>query len=118
MRYDLPFRLALKSGAVDSSTCLIGTAHGYHREEWQDQLAVWQLRVLHTVHLVLSYVLFLGAAHLQTEASVVGVWYLVFESFTCKIRPTCSCLDWVKLEFVDQQLRRQPKDSGALEQSF
>eukprot|EP00434_Breviolum_minutum_P002806 symbB.v1.2.002466.t1/scaffold99.1/size346285/22 len=59
-QYDLPFRLALKSGAVDSSTCLIGTAHGYHREEWQDQLAVWQLRVLHTVHLVLSYVLFLG----------------------------------------------------------
>lgn len=80
VRYDLPFRLALKSGAVDSSTCLIGTAHGYHREEWQDQLAVWQLRVLHTVHLVLSYVLFLGVAHLQTEASVVGVWYLVYPS--------------------------------------
>ncbi|CAL1140215.1 unnamed protein product [Cladocopium goreaui] len=59
-QYDLPFRLALKSGAVDSNTCLIGTAHGYYHEEWQDQLAINQLRCLHTVHQILCYVLFLG----------------------------------------------------------
>ena len=72
-RYDLPFRLALKSGAVDSNTCLIGTAHGYYHEEWQDQLAINQLRCLHTVHQILCYVLFLGVAHLHLECLYIAV---------------------------------------------
>eukprot|EP00438_Fugacium_kawagutii_P012185 Skav205401 [mRNA] locus=scaffold1642:362375:363952:+ [translate_table: standard] len=59
-QYDLPFRLASKSGAIDSNTCLIGTAHGYYREEWQDQLEIHQLRCLHMVHQILCYVLYLG----------------------------------------------------------
>ena len=72
-RYDLPFRLALKSGAVDSNTCLIGTAHGYFHEEWQDQLAINELRCLHTVHQILCYVLFLGVAHLHLEHCCIAV---------------------------------------------
>ncbi|CAK9035707.1 Chanoclavine-I dehydrogenase easD (ChaDH) (Ergot alkaloid synthesis protein A) [Durusdinium trenchii] len=58
--YEVPFRLALKSGAVDYSTCLVGTACGYHHEEWEERLAISELRCLHTVHSMMCYVLFLG----------------------------------------------------------
>lgn len=60
-RYELPFRLALKSGAVDSSTCLVGTCHGYKQVEWQDALAIPQLRCLYRAHMAICYALFLGA---------------------------------------------------------
>ncbi|CAK9069218.1 unnamed protein product [Durusdinium trenchii] len=59
-QYEVPFRLALKSGAVDYSTCLVGTACGYHHEEWEERLAISELRCLHTVHSMMCYVLFLG----------------------------------------------------------
>lgn len=64
-RYEVPFRLALKSGAVDYSTCLVGTACGYHHEEWEERLAISELRCLHTVHSMMCYVLFLGVSGQQ-----------------------------------------------------
>ncbi|CAE7297882.1 PDF1B [Symbiodinium natans] len=59
-QYDAPFRLADKSNAVSSGTLLVGSAHGYHQEEWQDQLDIDQLRCIYMYLLFLCYVVFLG----------------------------------------------------------
>ncbi|CAJ1329440.1 unnamed protein product, partial [Effrenium voratum] len=58
-QYDVPFRLAEKSGAINSGTCLVGSVHGYYHHAWKDQLDLSQLRCLHVVHQALCYGLFL-----------------------------------------------------------